>query len=52
MLSFFTEILGITVISDYLNAFFHSRKGTVKAAILEDLYSEILFLSPADIVDN
>jgi len=51
---FFAEILSITVLSDYLNEFFHSSKVTVKAAFLDDLllYSEILFLSRAEIVDK
>lgn len=52
-LFFFAEILLITVLSHYLNAFLHSSKVTVKAAVLDDLlYSEMLFLSPAEIVDN
>lgn len=33
--------------------FLHSSKVTVKAAVLDDLlYSEVLFLSPTEIVDN
>ena len=40
-------------ISDYLNAFLQSSKVTVQAAVLGDLLcSEILFLSPAEIVDK
>jgi hypothetical protein len=50
---YFFLILRITVLSDYLNAFLHSSNVTVKAAVLDDLlYSEILLLSPAEIVKN